>query len=96
MTHEEFERRLQHLNSALAAMGDLVREIQEDEETSSVESSALNAEAIRVMRDVATASRDVRTMLDRMPKEDREQFLAKSRDPELLKRFFGVLNIRLG
>jgi hypothetical protein len=94
-TDEEFDRRLQRLNSALAAMGELIRDMQEDEETAAVESASLNGQAIRVMRDVAAASRDVHTLLRRMPNEEQEKFWTKSRDPELLKRFFHVLNIPL-
>lgn len=93
--NDEFDRRLAHLNSTLSAMRDVIERIQDDEEMAAVEDQGLNAEAIRVMRDVASASRDVRSVLDKMSNEERERLVAGSRDPELLKGFFRVLNIAI-
>jgi hypothetical protein len=95
VTNDEFDRRLEHLNFTLSAMRDVIERIQDDEEMAAVEDQGLNAEAIRVMRDVAAASRDVRTVLDKMSNEERERLVDGSRDPELLKGVFRVLNIPL-
>jgi hypothetical protein len=92
-THDEFDRRIERLNAALIAMRDLMWRMQEDEETTAYEDEGLNAQAIKTMREMAAATRDVRAVLGKMSDEERERIVSiigKSRDPELLKRFFGI------
>jgi len=92
VTQVEVDRRLHRLDAALTAMSDVIERIQWDEETSSYEDKELNTEAVRVLREVATSSRDVRALREGMSCEECEEFFAKSRAPELLKRFLGILS----
>jgi hypothetical protein len=58
-----FDQRVARLNAAFAAMADMIERIQRDAETGTEEDSALNEEAVGVLRELAAATRDSRALV---------------------------------